>query len=210
MNSKQLKYAEIFSFIAFVFFVVLIFYQQTNQRLQGELVEAKTKHKFPPNITIQNTGKYAFKLGQANLTPQLEQFIHDTVVPKIKERFKNYKVNIIEVIGHTDGVEFKGISNLDKRLNVVAGNENRRIGSLKAGSNTDLGLMRALAIIKALQKEEEMIQFFKEKGLGNKPMFRAYSAAQLYNTDGTIATSSAKENPSRRRIEIRFTYHEEN
>ncbi len=249
MNSKQLKYAEIFSFLALFFLIMFIFFndkinayleecKQDNMNIQEQsnIVKGKNedlqrniqivkgenknlKEKFddcfesdsyrgtyPPNITIENTGEYAFPLGQAKLTPALEYFISGEIVEKIKETFDNYPVNAIEVIGHTDGVEISANSNLDKLLSQVA-NDNKKIEKLRAGSNADLGLMRALAVIKALQQEEELLELFEDEGIDQKKVFRAYSAAQLYLPDGTIAPpeSDANEDKSRRRIEIRFT-----
>ena len=116
-------------------------------------------------------------------------------------------MNTIEVIGHTDGLEIKDKenSNLDKRLIQVAQEKSKDIGELKAGSNADLGLMRALAVIKELQNKEELSQVFKKKGIDEKKVFRAYSAAQLYLPNRTIAPPDSNANQERRRIQIRFT-----
>ncbi len=267
MNSSQLKFAEIFSFLALIFFIMFIFFYQNNQNSTGneppslivlneQLKESneqlknnyqqlednykqikeynqrletansglyeelllerqvdKASKKFPNQITIPNTGKFAFPLGTAILTKKLSQFIQDEVVPKIKQAFKDseIKINVIEVIGHTDAVPVNGSSNLDQRLNKVANNPNSGVNILRAGSNTDLGLMRALSVVKALEQNKELTQFFKEQGLientqdKRKTIFRAYSAAQLYDSRGKLVSSNAR-NSSSRRIEIRFTY----
>lgn len=267
MNSNQLKFAEIFSFLALIFFLMFIFVYQNNQILTGnepdtlivlnkELKESneqlqnhyqklednykqikedkerletansglyeelllerqvdKASKKFPNQITIPNTGKYAFSFGTAILTPDLSQFIQGEVVTKIKQAFNDseIKINVIEVIGHTDAVPVNGSSNLDQRLNKVANNPNSGVNILRAGSNTDLGLMRALSVVKALEQNKELMQFFKEQGLientqdNRKTIFRAYSAAQLYDSNGKLVSSNAR-NQSSRRIEIRFTY----
>lgn len=265
MNSKQLKYAEVFSFLAFIFFLLFIFlshegikleanvkelktnvkgYKQQNINLKGqserleqenEDLEAQNenlqreyakiieenqalkialekseqsgkynKGKYPPNITIENTGQYAFPLGQGKLTPTLETFITQDIVAQIKQNFEEYSINTIEVIGHTDGSAIKGNSNLDQSLNQIA-IQNTPIENLQPGSNTDLGLIRALAVIKALQQEEELLQLFEEKGIDKNKVFRAYSAGQLYLPEGTIAPPDPNANKNRRRIEIRFT-----
>ena len=74
-------------------------------------------------------------------------------------------------------------------------NGDQDIGSLKPGSNADLGLMRALSVIKVLQKNPQLT------GLE----FRAYSAAQLTLPEGNFAPINRESDPNRRRIEIRFT-----
>ena len=67
------------------------------------------------------------------------------------------------------------------------------VSRLSAGSNADLGLMRALAVVQKLESS----------GLKNVE-FRAYSAAQLYLPSGNLATVNRKPDETRRRIEIRF------
>ncbi|NCS06582.1 MAG: hypothetical protein GPJ07_08200 [Microcystis aeruginosa G13-07] len=206
MNPSQLKYGEIFCFLT-LFFLILFLFLSNKQDSQKALEEASAKlplKDLPPNITIQNTGQFAFPLGQANLTTKLESYIAGEIVSKIKNYFQKYDVNTIEVIGHTDGLEVSGNSNLDKLLNTVA-TENKKIIELRAGSNTDLGLMRALAVIKELQNEEQLLQVFKNKGIDKDKVFRAYSAAQLYLPSGKIAPPDPQANQERRRIEIRFT-----
>ena len=267
MNSNQLKFAEIFSFLALIFFIMFIFYAQANQnssaqnpnklvvsnqeliatnktlennyqslqkdynkikkenqklersnaslsqKLSLEKKVNKSNKKFPNQITIPNTGKYEFPFGTATLTRDLSKFIQNEVVPKIKQGFNDseIKINVIEVIGHTDTVAVSGSSNLDQYLNKVANNPNGGIETLKAGSNADLGLMRALSVIKALEQDKALIQFFQEQGLikdsqdKKQTIFRAYSAAQLYDSRGKLASSQG-ESSSSRRIEIRFTY----
>ncbi len=244
MNSSQLKYGEIFCFLALLFLIMFLFLSHRQQKLEvstkassntyGDLLKedkkikeeiknleirnqelqinnqalqeaiAKDRKDFPPNITIKNTNKYAFPLSQATLPPALKIHISGEIVPKIKDYFKKYDINTIEVIGHTDGVKVSGTSNLDQLLNRVA-TENREIGELQAGSNADLGLMRALAVVKALQNEEQLLQVFKAQGLDKDKVFRAYSAAQLYLLNRKIAPPYADINQESRRIQIRFT-----
>ena len=70
-----------------------------------------------------------------------------------------------------------------------------KITALKAGSNADLGLMRAVAAVQLLQQA---------KGL-DKVKFRAYSAGQLYlPSESEPAKIDRGADDSRRRIEIRF------
>lgn len=64
------------------------------------------------------------------------------VVPEIELHTKEYNINTVEIIGHTDGqANGKVGSNLDQTLESVA-NNGLPISNLKAGSNADLGLMR--------------------------------------------------------------------
>ncbi|MEH1974709.1 MAG: hypothetical protein V7L02_16180 [Nostoc sp.] len=202
MNSSQLKYGEIFCFLALFFLIIILFFSKKSS--QNEIT--KGQNDFPPIITINNA-QFPFDVGQATLTTKLKTYIANEVVPKILNDFPKYKVNTIEVIGHTDGlkIDYQKNSNLDEILIQVAQEENKDIGDLKAGSNADLGLMRALAVIKELQKTKKLSQLFRKKGIDEKKVFRAYSAAQLYLPNRKIAPPDSKANQERRRIQIRFT-----
>ena len=101
-------------------------------------------------------------------------------------------IDFIQVIGHTDGEGINLKSNLDKTLEIVAQGK-VPVSKLIPGSNADLGLMRALAVVQELQ----------QTGLQNVE-FRAYSAAQLYLASGNLAPVNRKPDETRRRIEIRL------
>ena len=174
--------------------------EEKNKSLRFQLEYAK-KNEFPPNIIIEGVGQYAFDPGKSELTGDLVNFIGSELVDKIEKNFSEYNVNVVEIIGHTDGQPLgRRTSNLDKELEKVA-NGISPAKALTAGSNTDLGLMRALAVVVELQRLQ------KEDGrLKQVKGFRAYSAAQLTLRDGNFAKSNERNADSkRRRIEIRFT-----
>ncbi|MGD1704036.1 hypothetical protein [Dapis sp. BLCC M229] len=162
-----------------------------------ELETEIEKLKSPPIIVIRDSKSRRFESGSAEISGDLKGFIEEDLVKQIENFAKEYQGYVVEVIGHTDGQVNKGsISNLDTQLEQVAkGNES--VSSLAAGSNADLGLMRALAVVQRLQKNPRL------QKLGLK--FRAYSAAQLYNPTGNYAGANRSPDQSRRRIEVRFT-----
>ncbi len=155
----------------------------------------------PPIILIKDEGAYRFASGSAELPQPMYNYIWTKIVPEIERKTKEYNINTVEIIGHTDGqANGSVISNLDQNLENVA-NGDVPIQNLKAGSNADLGLMRSLALVKVLryiQTKEHRLQGLK---------FRAYSAAQLILPSGEFAQPSIahQEDATRRRIEIRFT-----
>lgn len=155
----------------------------------------------PPIILIKDEGAYRFASGSAELPKPMYNYIWTKIVPEIERKTKEYNINTVEVIGHTDGqANGSAISNLDQNIENVA-NGSVPIQNLKAGSNADLGLMRSLALVKVLryiQTKEHRLQGLK---------FRAYSAAQLILPSGEFAQPSIahQEDSTRRRIEIRFT-----
>ena len=167
-----------------------------------------------PTIIELPAAKYEFPSGSAVLPPNLKTDISQNgiILQEIENNLKqiqnsNKKVDVIEVIGHTDGEEVgflkcsnQGSGNLDTKLEEVA-TRNRDVAILCPGSNADLGLMRALAVVKELQN----VQRQKKSGLFKRLKFRAYSAAQLLlPNDQGFAPPDRNDNPKRRRIEIRF------
>lgn len=154
--------------------------------------------KSQPPIEITEASNRKFESGSAELSAGLINFIRNNLVQQIENYAQGKEGYIVQVIGHTDGQRNNSfqISNLDDRLERVAiGNGN--ISNLTPGSNADLGLMRALAVVKELENNRRL------KQLGLK--FRAYSAAQLYLPSGEYARVERNPEQKRRRIEIRFS-----
>ncbi|RKZ38386.1 MAG: hypothetical protein DRQ49_14440 [Gammaproteobacteria bacterium] len=149
----------------------------------------------PPIINLQEISGYSFNTGQAQLSEEFENRLKNDIVPELKDIKDNHNVNVIEVIGHTDGVMAGGNSNLDGKLESAVANGD--ISNLRYGSNADLGLIRALAVAFFLRKQPEL------SGI----KFRVYSAAQLILSDGKLADKPNRtKDDTRRRIELRFTH----
>lgn len=169
------------------------------QKLQTQLEEESQRPKAPPIIVIQDTGSYQFQSGSAALPESLNRYIRQQLVAQIESNAAEYQIDVVEIIGHTDGqVNQGGVSNLDQVLETVA-KGNSSLNQLSPGSNADLGLMRALAVVKILQEIQQ--KEGRLKGL----QFRPYSAAQLVTPSGTFAETNRNPDAKRRRIEIRFT-----
>ncbi len=209
------------AFLIMSFFLLLVFLQTTQLKkdidsaqievkntlkLQTQLTQLKAKlkqlerdNKQPdlknaaPIIIDQDSVNFDFPSGSAELNPQLRNYLNTTVAPNIEKILQEQPIEFIQVIGHTDGQAIKQASNLDARLKDAAEGK-VPVTALKAGSNTDLGLMRAIAVLQEL----------KRTGRLNDVSFRAYSAGQLYLPSGELATENNRSDASRRRIEIRF------
>lgn len=169
-----------------------------NQNLQLQLQTETAKPKTPPIIVIRDIGVYQFKSGSAALPEALNTYIRNQLVPQIEANAKNFQIDVVEIIGHTDGQPTNGGSNLDSNLGNVA-KGTTPVSQLAAGSNADLGLMHALAVVQVLQqiqKQEKRLQGLE---------FRPYSAAQLVSPTPGVAVAERTPDPKRRRIEIRFT-----
>ncbi len=171
--------------------------QRSNQvsRLESEVKRLKSA---PPVVVIQDSGEYQFNSGSAELPDELRNYITTELVNRIEQITKDRNLYVVEIIGHTDGqVNANSPSNLDQKLEEVA-KGNKSVSNLRPGSNADLGLMRALEVVKQLQ---EIQKTGRLRGLE----FRAYSAAQLLLPSGDFAPINRKSDATRRRIEIRFS-----
>jgi flagellar motor protein MotB len=205
-----------------VFLVILVVtaksYQTANTKYQQLLREEQLKNselrrqlfagrrrklQFPPNIVITAAEGYDFPSGSAELPRSLETYISMDLASKVDENIKEYDVDTVVVIGHTDGQAVNSSnSNLDGLVESVAAGS-KSVNELSAGSNADLGLMRALAVVRKLQDIQKRGGRFK--GLDPRKGFRAYSAGQLILKNGEFAQPNPNPDKERRRIEIRFT-----
>lgn len=152
------------------------------------------EHDWPPIISLSEADGYYFRSGSAELTPAFEKQLKDFVVPRLVDMIKQYNVDVVEVIGHTDELPVaRGGSNLDQDIvKVVKGQE--AIGRLAPADNAGLGLARAVAVVQVLAADPRLA------GITVLP----FSAAQLIEPDGRLtAGDSVLDMENRRRIEIR-------
>lgn len=172
--------------------------EQSRGRIDILQSEIKRLKSAPPVVVIQDSGEYQFESGSASLPRELKGYITRDLVDRIERISQQRNLYVVEIIGHTDGQVNFGNGNLDQQLEEVARGK-QSVNTLKAGSNADLGLMRALEVVKQLQTVQEQTE--RLQGV----QFRAYSAAQTQLPTGEFATVSRQPDASRRRIEIRFS-----
>jgi outer membrane protein OmpA-like peptidoglycan-associated protein len=155
---------------------------------------ARAMNPKAPSINLEDSAKYRFASGSFSLTPAFRTALELEAMPMIKQTIKCYGSDSIELVGHTDGTPAGGVSNLDQVL--ARGITPAGMQRLNAGSNADLGLLRALAV----KTQIESLLGKEGKGIA----YRALSAGSLIGTSGTINPATNKDDQSRRRIEIRF------
>ena len=172
--------------------------EQSRSRVDILQSEIKRLKSAPPVVVIQDSGGYQFDSGSAKLPKELRTYITIDLVDRIERISQQRNLYVVEIIGHTDGQVNFGNGNLDQQLEEVAQGK-QSVDSLKPGSNADLGLMRALEVVKQLQAVQE------QTGRLEGVQFHAYSAAQLQLPTGEFATRNRNPDANRRRIEIRFS-----
>jgi hypothetical protein len=200
MTSNALKQTELFALIAMIFILI------AGTNLHNTSSSSSKSSLYPSIIEIPGDA-LNFETGKAVTSEgisELRSYIKTQVIPDIKSKLINNKeLDMIEVVGHTDGqpiIDNKSKANLDLLLSKVA-NRNKSDEELFPASNADLGLMRALVVLKIIE------EFTNSSECNCKiKAIRAYSAAQLFASDGTsFAPYDVQDRPERRRFEIRLT-----
>ena len=151
----------------------------------------------PPLISLKESDGFSFASGSAEITPSFAQLLEGAIVSRIRELSETYNAEIIEVVGHTDGVPLsagtRAGGNLDSMLHRGL---NALPGELLAPSdNVGLGMGRAIAVALAL----------RAAGLEERYILVPLSAGPLVGPgDNVFAIPQPLPDAKRRRIEIRL------
>ncbi|MEI6327895.1 MAG: hypothetical protein WCP16_01595 [Pseudanabaena sp. ELA645] len=168
----------------------------------------------PPTILLQDSGVIRFSSGKSgfdseNMFREFDK--RDGIIDEIEKYSKLYSSNLVEIIGHTDpkpiNVDKTQIVNINRNLDEKLLDTINDIGTdsvtnintdkIVSGSNADLGLLRAVQIVRILLYHQ------KNNGRLQGLEFRAYSAAHS-------VPLKLLNDEDKRRIEIRFTRLNEN
>ncbi|MCY4331120.1 MAG: hypothetical protein OXC96_01125 [Cyanobacteria bacterium MAG CAR1_bin_15] len=162
----------------------------------GLVTLAKALNEKPPLISLTETGSFRFDTGSYGLSQDFLDALEDKYANEIKPTLEVYDVDVIEVIGHTDGQPNpRRASNLDRQLHTVA--PQGEFTGFQSGSNADLGLLRAMVVAAYLQD-----RLAKDR---LAVRIRPYSASSLLDPQGNFNPAPTVSDPSRRRIDLRFT-----
>lgn len=176
-------------------------------------------NRWPPIISLSEEKGYFFKTGSAELLPAFREALTTTTMDKILSTIKQYDVDVIEIVGHTDEQPYgprlaspavdatmapavlvtpaiaPRSSNLDRGLTATLKNGGD-IGKLTPVDNAGLGLARAVSVVSILRRSPKLT------GYKMIPL----SGGQLIDTDESLALNgtSGGDVAQRRRIEIRL------
>lgn len=150
--------------------------------------------EWPPFFSLSEAGGYYFESGKATLRPEFEQNLRATIIPLLVRNIRDYEVNVVEVIGHTDEVPMVGFSNLDRRL--IDGSAGRfPIAGLTSNDNAGLAIARAVAVVRILRADPRLADV----------TILPLSGAQMIVPPDRVADGTARgDDQRRRRIEIRL------
>jgi hypothetical protein len=159
-------------------------------------IVARSLNDKPPMLQLSEKESFRFQPSIYLLDEPFKAAL-DRRLNEIRTMIKLYNIDVIEVIGHTDGQpNNSNVSNLDQQLVRLDGSSS--LAGFQVGSNSDLGLLRAMAVARELKQK------LAEDGL-NHLVFRPYSAASLINSKGRWQPANQSDQPARRRIELRLT-----
>ncbi len=185
-------------------------------RNTGSPADSQKGHQWPPIISLSEANGYFFKTGSAELSAPFREALLTTTPEEILRNIKQYDVDVIEVVGHTDEQGFgvrvatpladgamplvpvqppPRLSNLDRGL-VSFLRSGGDVSRLTPVDNAGLGLARAASVVSVLRLSPKL------SGYKMIPL----SGGQLINTDETLALGGTPggDVARRRRIEIRL------
>jgi flagellar motor protein MotB len=173
--------------------------QEHNDKLTAQVsaMQQRSSDK-PPLIVISDEKFRTFEEGSAELSEDLKGYLRSNV-GRIYALRKDYRADVIEVIGHTDevriGSSMRQACNLDDNLlDVLNGQQEPR--TLEPCDNVGLGMARATAVVSEL----------KQLGLQKDFAILPLSAGPAIDLGGSLASGRqyGVAIPARRRIEIRL------
>jgi len=157
-------------------------------------VLARLTNEKPPVIRLSDAKDYRFARGSFEVNKTFRSKLISEELPKIDRAIQCYAIDTIEIIGHTDNSPNTGLSNIDRfpKTEELANS----FKSVYAGSNADLGLLRAFSVQTLLEEEIGRVH--------PQLAFKSYSASSLINP-GNKSNLDANIDQEKRRIEIRLT-----
>ena len=114
-------------------------------------VLARLTNEKPPVIRLSDAKDYRFARGSFEVNKAFRSKLISEELPKIDRAIQCYAIDTIEIIGHTDNSPNTGLSNIDRfpKTEELANS----FKSVYAGSNADLGLLRAFSVQTLLEEE---------------------------------------------------------
>jgi flagellar motor protein MotB len=173
------------------------------------------EHDWPPIIILSEAAGYFFESGSAELSAAFQGKLATSVIDRILEIVKQYKVDVVEVVGHTDERPFnvrqvrleptadspmptsrprlfRRPSNLDVALFPFLGGKGDS-ERLVPADNAGLGLARAASVVRILAKDRRL----------DNVRLLPLSGGQLIQVGDILSAGSPGDVKERRRIEIR-------
>ena len=158
--------------------------------------QSPERQKDPPIIPMREADGFSFPTGSAAISSSFRDKLVGRIVPEVVRIGRESGTDVVEVIGHTDGVPLRHGSrysaNLDRVL--MPAFTGQPADAAQAADNVGLGMARAVAVARLLRDAPSLRRF----------QIMPLSAGAFERTDDTMADGSTlADDPGRRRIVIR-------
>lgn len=160
----------------------------------GDAAKKGKKGQWPPFFSLSEAGGYFFESGKATLRSEFQNNMKKAVIPALAQNIKDYDVDVVEVIGHTDEVPMGGTSNLDQSI-IQASAGRFPISGLRSNDNAGLAMARAVSVVRVLRADPR---------LANVTILPLSGAQMIVPVDHVADGTQRGSDQSRRRIEIRL------
>jgi flagellar motor protein MotB len=160
----------------------------------GAAAKLGKKGQWPPFFSLGEADHFFFDSGKATLRPEFLAKLKGSIIPALAQNIKDYGVDVVEVIGHTDEQPMSGASNLDQHI-IQASAGRFPIGALHSSDNAGLALARAVAVARVLRADPR---------LADVTVLPLSGAQMIVPVDHMADGSQRGSDQSRRRIEIRL------
>ncbi|MDB4271207.1 hypothetical protein N9881_00620 [bacterium] len=196
--------------------------KEEKKDLEDKITELK---KDAPTVVIgEHVKEFRFDSGSPVISRKFSEALRNSIVNENGGEIKDApfyeiarsvierqeRINTLEIIGHTDGTPLSRIGgNLDQKLPELLAGDRKDLKSLKAGSNNDLGLLRALALKQEWLSFVDTYPDVKKREVLRSLNIRCYSAGQTILPKAVkIPTAKDYKNndDNARRIEMRLTF----
>ncbi len=186
--------------VAIYFLLVEIhIFEDKVAELENELAKFEEVPQNPPYIVLsESEAVFRFESGSYELSPEFRSALEVTVVPLIDALATAYKCDVLQVIGHTDGIGMKSkLSSVDYTIMPFMNGGELDVQPMP-GSNIDLGMLRAITVTNFLRQRLGLMPGVKH--------VLPYSAGPIIATDGTVRPEAEGfEDEASRRVELRLT-----
>ncbi|MCY3843982.1 MAG: hypothetical protein OXH69_10620 [Acidobacteria bacterium] len=196
---------EVFIILMTVFFLVAVAALMREARARppaADIELVRDPEEQPPLIILDEASGYSFATGTHDLSPAFRRALDEKIVPAIAHEADACRCDVLEVFGHTDGQPYRGVpgarrGSLDTLPDRFAAGDLR---GLTAGSNVELGYLRAAAVA------DYLAGLGADGGLARIRFLHFHSTGSMVLPSGKRASGRDQlPDAARRRIELRLS-----
>ena len=195
---------EVFIILMTVFFLVAVAALMREARARppaADIELVREREEPPPLIILDEASGYSFATGTHDLSPAFRRALDEQILPAIAREADACRCDVLEVFGHTDGQPYRRAPGARGSLDALP--DRFAVGDLRgltAGSNVELGYLRAAAVADYLGRRRA------DGSLARIRFLRFHSTGSMVLPSGKRASGRDQlPDAARRRIELRLS-----